>query len=309
MRAREGCLRMTKAASASWARHSAMAALPRVAQHREWLQTNDFTRYGIDWVRGNGMGGRSVGVDQVTFSRAVAEQWFRPLTILSTSATAALRSAATSLANEVLPPLFSYDIPSEGLAFLPSTLRGNSDQGAFGVSVLAWSHCYIGEAPGIFVTSWVSDDFGEDPDVSDMRFSNALQGRTEAILPRYLLKHAEPLVCGREATYGHAVHNPHREETVPIGMADPDPHSLTHRLLYALWSMLSAGALVESKEVPLPPRTSTLYAGERVHGMSVPGVKDNESLLTVRKDRVEDFYDERNLFVWNVASPQGGRIV
>lgn len=286
-----------------------MAALPRVAQHRAWLQSSDFTRYGIDWVRGNGVGGGNVGVDQVTFARAVAEQWFRPLTVLSTSATAALRSAATSLANEVLPPLFSYDMPDEGLIFLPSTLRGDTGRGTFGVSVLAWSHCYVGEAPGIFVTSWVSDDVGEDSDVSDMRFSNALQGRAGNARPRYLLKHAEALVCGQEATYGHSVHNPHREETTPIGMADPDPRSLTHRVLYALWSMLAAGALTESGEVLLPPRTSTLYAGERIHSMSVPGIDDGESLLTVRKDRVEDFYDERNLFVWNVAPPQGGRIV
>lgn len=290
-----------------------MATLPRVAQHRAWLVSDDFTRYGIDWVRGSGLDSRGLGIDQVTFSRAVVQQWFRPLTILSTSATAALRSAATSLANEVLPPVFSYDIPDEGLVFLPATLHGDTGQGkgAFGVSVLAWSHCYIGieEIPGIFVTSWVSDDFGEDSDVSDMRFSNALQGPADDVLPRYLLKHAEPLVCGREAIYGHAVHNLHREETTPIGMSDPDPRSLTHRLLYALWSMVSTGALAESKGVPLPPRTSMLYAGERIHGMSVPGVRDNESLLTVRKDRVEDTYDDRNLFVWNVSPPRGGRVV
>lgn len=284
-----------------------MAALPRVAQQREWLQTEDFTRYGIDWVRGEGVGGRRIGVDQVGFTQAVAQQWFRPLTILSTSATAALRSAATSLTDEVLPPVFPYDLPDEGIVFLSSPLWGNAGDGLFGVSVLAWSDCYIGDQPGVFITSWVSDDCGEDQDVSDMRFSNALQGTSSAVAPRYLLKHAEPLLCGEEATYGKAVRNPHREETTPVGMVDLLPRSFTHRLLYALWSMHAGGTLVGSGQVGLPPRTSMLYAGDSVHGMSVAGVAEDESFLTVRKDRVEDFYDDRNMFVWNVVPSRGGR--
>lgn len=301
---------MTEAtASASWVRHPAMATLPRVAQQREWLQTEDFTRYGIDWVRSEGLGRSGIRADQTGFARTIAGQWFQPLTILSTSATAALRSAATSLADEVLPPVFSYDIPSDGIAFLPAPVRGDTGVGPFGVSVLAWTHCYISDAPGVFITSWVSDDFTDDLDVTDMRFSNALRGRVSDFLPRYLLKHAEPLVCGEEALYGHRVRNPHREETIPLGAADPDPRSLTHRLAYALWSMLASGALSESEEVPLPPRTAALYSGDRVRGMSVPGVGNDESLLTVRKDRVEDFYDDRNLFVWNISSPRGGRVV
>lgn len=301
---------MTEAtASASWVRHPAMATLPRVAQQREWLQTEDFTRYGIDWVRSEGLGAPGIGVDQTGFARTVAEQWFQPLTILSTSAVAALRSAVTSLTDEVLPPLFSYDIPSDGIAFLPTPVYGDTGAGPFGVNVLAWTHCYINDAPGIFITSWVSDDFTEDLDIMDMRFSNALRGRVSDLLPRYLLKHAEPLLCGQEAVYGHEVRNPHREETIPVGKADPDPNSLTHRLAYALWSMLASGALSTSSEVRLPPRTATLYARDQVHGMSVPGIANEESLLTVRKDRVEDFYDDRNLFVWNVASPRGGRVV
>lgn len=298
-------------ASASWVCHPAMATLPRVAQHRHWLQTDDFVRYGIDWVRSEGLGRPGVGVDQVSFTRFVAEQWFQPLTILSISATAALRSAATSLRDEVLPPIFSYDVPPDGLVFLPTSLRGDTGSGPYGVSVLSWTHCDIkGQAtPGIFVTSWVSDDFGEDLDISDMRYSNALRGRESDLLPRYLLKHAEPLVCGQEVTYGNSVRNPHREETTPVGMPDPDPHSLTHRLSYALWSMLASGALMESKDVPLPPRTSMLYSGDRVRGISVTGMDSGKSLLTVRKDRVEDFYDNRNLFVWNVTPPRGGRVV
>lgn len=300
---------MKKTVSAPWVRHSAMATLPRVAKHREWLQSDEFVQYGVDWVRGRGVGGKEVGVDQIGFTRAVAEQWFQPLTILSVSAVAALRSAATSLSDEVLPPLFSYDVPPSGIAFLPSTLHGRQAGAPFGVSVLAWSHCDIGGTPGVFVTSWVSDDFGEDPDVIDLKFSNALQRRSSGALPRYLLKHAEPLICGREAVYGHSVHNAHREETIPLGMPDPDPNSFTHRLLYALWSMLAGGTLVETKRVPLPPLTSQLYAGESVHGVSVPGVGDDESLLTVRKDRVEDFYDDRNLFAWNVAPSRGGRVI
>ena len=293
----------------SWVRHPAMATLPRVAQHRQWLQTDDFVRYGIDWVRSEGLGRRGVSVDQVGFTRFVAEQWFQPLTILSTSATAALRSAATSLSDEVLPPIFSYDIPADGLVFLPSTLHGDTGVGPYGVSVLAWTHCDIGDVPGIFITSWVSDDFGDDLDVTDMRYSNALRGHASDMLPRYLLKHAEPLSCGQEAVYGHSVRNPHREETIPMGMSDPDPHSLTHRLVYAFWSMIASGALVEAENVPLPPRTASLYSGDQVRGVSVAGVDSEESLLTVRKDRVEDFYDDRNMFVWNVTSPHGGRVL
>lgn len=293
----------------SWARHPAMATLPRVAQHRQWLQTEDFVRYGIDWVRSEGLSRQGVSVDQVRFTRFVAEQWFQSLTILSTSATAALRSAATSLADEVLPPIFSYDVPSDGLVFLPSTLHGETGVGPYGVSVLAWSQCDIGDDPGIFVTSWVSDDFGDDLDVTDMRYSNALRGRTSNVLPRYLLKHAEPLLCGQEVVYGNSVRNPHREETIPMGKSDPDPHSLTHRLAYALWSMLATGALVETEIVPLPPRTSMLYSGDEVRGLAVTGLDNDESLLTVRKDRVEDIYDDRNMFVWNVTSPRGGRVI
>lgn len=296
-------------ASATWVRHPAMATLPRVAQQREWLQSEDFTRYGVDWVRSEGLGRPGIGVDQTGFTRTVAEQWFQPLTILSTSAVAALRSAATSLTDEVLPPIFSYDIPPDGIAFLPASVHGDTGAGPFGVSVLAWTHCYISDAPGVFVTSWVSDDFSEDLDIMDMRFSNALRGRVSDHLPRYLLKHAEPLVCGQEALYGNEVRNPHREETTPVGKADSDPHSLTHRLAYALWSMVASGALVASSKVSLPPRTAMLYSRDQVHGMSVPGIANDESLLTVRKDRVEDFYDDRNLFVWTVTSPRGGRVV
>lgn len=296
-------------ASASWVRHPAMATLPRVAQHRQWLQTEDFVRYGVDWVRSEGLGRPSLRVDDLGFTRFVAEQWFQPLTILSASASAALRSAVTSLRDEVLPPIFPYDVPPNGLVFLPSTLHGETGAGPYGVSVLSWSLCDIGDAPGIFITSWVGDDFSEDLDISDMRYSNALRGRVSDLLPRYLLKHAEPLLCGQETTYGNEVRNPHREETVPMGAPDPDPDSLTHRLAYALWSMLASGSLTESKDVELPPRTKSMYAGERVHGISVTGMGSDESLLTVRKDRVEDFYDDRNMFVWNVATPRGGRVV
>ena len=296
-------------ANASWLRHPAMATLPRVAQQREWLQTEDFTRYGVDWVRSEGLGRPGIGVDRTGFTRTVAEQWFQPLTILSTSAVAALRSAATSLSDEVLPPIFTYDIPPDGLAFLPASVHGETGAGPFGVSVLAWTRCYISDAPGIFITSWVSDDFNEDLDVMDMRFSNALRGRRSAVLPRYLLKHAEPLVCGQESLYGNKVRNPHREETIPVGKADPDPRSLTHRLTYALWSMVASGALETSNDVTLPPRTAMVYARDQVQGMSVPGIGHDESLLTVRKDRVEDFYDDRNLFVWTVTPPRGGRVV
>lgn len=286
-----------------------MATLPRVAQQREWLQSEDFTRYGVDWVRSEGLGRPGIGVDQTGFTRTVAEQWFQPLTILSTSAVAALRSAATSLSDEVLPPIFSYDIPPDGIAFLPASVHGETGAGPFGVSVLAWTHCYISDAPGIFITSWVSDEFNEDLDIMDMRFSNALRGRVSDLLPRYLLKHAEPLICGQEALYGNAIRNPHREETTPVSKSDPDPHSLTHRLTYALWSMIASGALATSNDVTLPPRTAMVYSRERVHGLSVPGIGHDESLLTVRKDRVEDFYDDRNLFVWTVTPPRGGRVV
>lgn len=296
-------------ASASWVRHPAMATLPRVAQQREWIRTEDFTRYGIDWVRDEGVGAPGIGVDQIGFTRTVAEQWFQPLTILSPSAVAALRSAATSLSDEVLPPIFSYDVPSDGIAFLPTSLHADTGAGPFGISVIAWTHCYISDSPGIFITSWVSDDFSEDLDIADLRFRSALRGGMSDFQPRYLLKHAEPLVCGQEALYGNEVHNAHREETTPVGKADPDPRSLTHRLAYALWSMVASGALAATEEVPLPPRTARLYSGDQVHGMSVPGVSNDESLLTVRKDRVEDFYDDRNLFVWTVTSPRGGRVI
>lgn len=302
---------MPGTANASWARHSAMTTLPRVAQQREWLQSEGFLRYGIDWVRRRGMGGREMTVDQATFAHAVASQWFRPLTILSSSATAALRSAATSLSDEVLPQIFPYDIPDEGIAFLPETLHGNADGGTgkLGVSVLGWTHCDIEDAPGVFITSWVSDNFGEDPDVSDMHFSHALQGRSDEVAPRYLLKHAEPFVCGREVVYGKTVRNLHREETTPVGMTDPDPRSFTPRLLYGLWSMLAGGTLVGMPEVDLPPHTARLYLGERINGVRVAGVEDEEVLLTARKDRVVDPFDDRHLFAWNVSSPEGGRII
>lgn len=302
-------MRMNFSPSTTWARHPAMATLPKVAQQRQWLQSEDFTRYGIDWARGVGMGGpESVGTTDAGLLRSLAQQWFHPLTLLSPSAAAALRSASASLSDEVLPPVFPYDIPEDGTAFLPSTLHGNTTHGnAFGVSVISWTHCYIGDAPGVFITAWVSDDFRADPDIAELRRHHAAMGG--GVRPRFLLKHAEPLLCGTEATYGKTVRNPHREETAAVGDPDPDPSSLTHRLVYALWSMLASGSLVASPPVTLPPRTAQLYQGDQVHALTVAGVRTDESLLTVRKDRVEDFYDDRNLFVWSVSAPRGGRVL
>lgn len=286
-----------------------MATLPRVAHQRAWLQDDGFVQYGIDWVRSRGMSGREVGVDQFGFVRAVAEQWFRPLSVLSTSAAAALRSAATSLSDEVLPPIFPYDVPDQGLVFLPTALQaGTSPASTHGISALGWTHCLIGDAPGIFITSWVGDDFEDDADIEEMHFTHVLS-RAGSVRPRYLLKHAEAILCGKEAVYGHALNNAHREETTPLGMADRDPESFTHRLLYALWSMSLGGTLQKPQAVPLPPRTAQRYAGESVNAVGVPGIGDGESLLTVRKDRVEDFHDARNYFVWNVALPFGGRVI
>lgn len=301
-------MRMNSSPSTTWVRHPAMATLPKVAQQRQWLQSEDFTRYGIGWVRGQGMGGpEGVGATDAGFLRSLAQQWFRPLTILAPSATAALRSAAASLSDEVLPPVFPYDVPEDGTAFLPVTLHGTDHGSTYGISVISWSHCYIGDTPGVFITAWVSDDFPADPDIAELRRHHA--ATSGGVRPRFLLKHAEPLLCGTETTYGKTVRNPHREETTAVGAPDPDPGSLAHRLVYALWSMLASGSLVASPPVALPPRTAQLYQGDQVHGLTVAGLRNNESLLTVRKDRVEDFYDDRNLFVWNVSAPQGGSVI
>lgn len=300
---------MNASADTSWALHPAMATLARVAQHRDWLRTDAFARYGAAWVKSGSVGGGSrIGVNQDPFTRALTAQWFHPLTILSTSTVAALRSAATSLADEVLPPIFSYDIPHEGIAFLPTAIQGAAHSGLFGISVLAWTRVRVGRVPAVFVTAWVGDDVHQDPDIADLRISNALS-QGAGLTPRYLLKHAEPILHGIEVTYGLKVHNAHREETTPIEMVDPDPASLTHRLLYALWSMIRTGALVEDPDVPLLPQTARRYPAAHLKSMYVADIPVSEALLTVRKDRVVDLYDNRIRFVWNISSPRGGRVI
>lgn len=279
----------------SWVSRDAIGALPEVTRQQEWMSTSLFDEYMGVWDRESGLGGLR---GDTSLNDSLFAQWHQPLTFAAPSTMAILRSATESLTDEALPPIFGFDIPDSGLVFLPTTLRG-ARQGdsprRVAIDALAWSECTVADSPGVLISAWERIAAHGSPRAARLATS---RGDVSAA---YVLSDVMALVHGRVYAYGRSFEISHREETVAVSVVDGSPESLAHRVLYSLWSLLAGGVVEEARGLALPPLTAQKYPWASVRSLTSPCVDDEAALVSVRKDRVVDFFDDRHLFVWTAS--------
>lgn len=158
----------------TWASAAAAALLAQRSSQVTWMRTPYFLDYLKDYLAHNDAGQFiTQEEDRKSLARGLTAQWESgERYVLSIPAAAALFSAASTLGEEVLPPILPDDLPSEsGLVLFPRTVYGTSMRGEkVGVTAFSWGPCYAAPGvPGTFLTTWTHRDAEDDSRLRALR--------------------------------------------------------------------------------------------------------------------------------------------